>query len=540
MQTITFYAYKGGTGRTLALANAAVYLARLKQKVFAIDLDLEAPGLHHKLALSPGGSLPPIERGIVDYIHTFDTEGRFPEKLAPYTVPVPREEERDGPITLMPAGNVLSAKYWRQLARLNWHDLFYSEGGEGIGFFLELKERIKAEFSPDFLLIDARTGITEVGGVATTLLPDQVFCLLLNNRENLEGAREVLRGIKRVSLERKKDIRVVPVLARIPYIRTASVPADVDREQKLTADVRAFLCEATSDFGTTVDLQSVFVLHTEESLAYDEALRIGGKRTVDESPLRRDYINLFAQIIPSELAEPHLAQVIDDVTKDHLLEDPGRVQGVLEALAANYPHPTSYLALLKFYRLRNSSPTTILRTAVRYWEVSHRADHSLIRLVLLEFFGQDRMLPVDNIPHLGAFAHAVWESLHDRDPGVGLRIVDRALKEGQKEIALTIVNQILADAGEFAEFVVNCVNHLIEAKEYDMALQIVLDNYQKSEDDFNLYCSYMDHLISIGTYFSENNRWKSFRSKVEASLPEKRAEQILDELLKRNIPPIPF
>ena len=89
MQTITFYAYKGGTGRTLALANAAVYLARLKQRVFAIDLDLEAPGLHHKLALTPGRSLPPIKHGVVDCIHTFVAEGRIPKKLAPYTVSVP-------------------------------------------------------------------------------------------------------------------------------------------------------------------------------------------------------------------------------------------------------------------------------------------------------------------------------------------------------------------------------------------------------------------------------------------------------------------
>src|SRR5205807_41781 len=95
VQTITFYAYKGGTGRTLALANAAIYLARLKQRVFAIDLDLEAPGLHHKLALSPCGPLPPIERGMVDCIHTFVAEHRVPETLSPYTISIPREEERD-------------------------------------------------------------------------------------------------------------------------------------------------------------------------------------------------------------------------------------------------------------------------------------------------------------------------------------------------------------------------------------------------------------------------------------------------------------
>src|SRR4051794_4103803 len=115
MQTITFYAYKGGTGRTLALANAAKYLARLGQKVFAVDLDLEAPGLHHKLQLS-GAESCPFDRGIVDIISSFATFGTIHESLSPYTLEVPREEERDGQIILMPAGNVLAASYWRQLA----------------------------------------------------------------------------------------------------------------------------------------------------------------------------------------------------------------------------------------------------------------------------------------------------------------------------------------------------------------------------------------------------------------------------------------
>src|SRR5215212_475397 len=48
-QTITFYSYKGGTGRSMALANLACLLARTEgknKKVLAVDWDLEAPGLH--------------------------------------------------------------------------------------------------------------------------------------------------------------------------------------------------------------------------------------------------------------------------------------------------------------------------------------------------------------------------------------------------------------------------------------------------------------------------------------------------------------
>jgi len=42
---ITFYSFKGGVGRTMALANIAVLLVRKKKRVLAVDWDLEAPGL---------------------------------------------------------------------------------------------------------------------------------------------------------------------------------------------------------------------------------------------------------------------------------------------------------------------------------------------------------------------------------------------------------------------------------------------------------------------------------------------------------------
>jgi Mrp family chromosome partitioning ATPase len=43
---ITFYSYKGGTGRSMAMANVAWLLALSGARVLAIDWDLEAPGLH--------------------------------------------------------------------------------------------------------------------------------------------------------------------------------------------------------------------------------------------------------------------------------------------------------------------------------------------------------------------------------------------------------------------------------------------------------------------------------------------------------------
>lgn len=46
-EVITFYSYKGGTGRTMALSNVGCTLAKRMAKgaeVLMIDWDLEAPG----------------------------------------------------------------------------------------------------------------------------------------------------------------------------------------------------------------------------------------------------------------------------------------------------------------------------------------------------------------------------------------------------------------------------------------------------------------------------------------------------------------
>ena len=57
----TFYSYKGGTGRSMALANVAYILATDTsydgKKVLMIDWDLEAPGLHRFFSRDLGWAL---------------------------------------------------------------------------------------------------------------------------------------------------------------------------------------------------------------------------------------------------------------------------------------------------------------------------------------------------------------------------------------------------------------------------------------------------------------------------------------------------
>ncbi len=82
MKTITFYAYKGGTGRSLVVANAAKYLAGFGQKVFVLDFDLEAPGLHYKFS-DPQRPLP-VTLGVVDFFARYKETRSVPETLDPF------------------------------------------------------------------------------------------------------------------------------------------------------------------------------------------------------------------------------------------------------------------------------------------------------------------------------------------------------------------------------------------------------------------------------------------------------------------------
>jgi MinD-like ATPase involved in chromosome partitioning or flagellar assembly len=468
VQTITFYAYKGGTGRSLTLANAAKYLSRLGQSVLAIDLDLEAPGLHHKLRLGAGPFVAPPSIGVVDYLSHFIDNSAFPEKLAPYVTDVPKEVERDGPIRLMAAGNILGPDYWRRLAGINWHSFLFGKDKQGLRFFLELKERIKEEFNPNFLLIDARTGITEVGGVATTILPDQVVCFVLNNQENLEGTRAVLRGIERASAARPSPIHVVPVVSRLPQLGRRLVEA----EAETLSEIRVALCEPKPWDSESLALPALHVVHSDESLAVREGLRIGSNRTVDESLLLRDYLRLFSQIIPSETVASHLDRLVTDALAD-VLEKPDRAQGELEALTIYCPHPTSYLALLKLYRLRSATAKQLLQTAVRYWELSQNAEHPILRQVVQDSFQPERVQKHDDIPQLSEFLEAVWNASPDHEPGLGFKVANHLFRNGKSDRGVNIVQSILDQPSLGPTVIVKCINLLVQGEQYDQALSVV-------------------------------------------------------------------
>jgi hypothetical protein len=182
---VTFYSYKGGVGRSFALANIAVLLANWGFKVLCIDWDLEAPGLSHFFANpnEPVG-ISKRRKGLVDLLSEFNRSKQFP--LA-WEDSVHRIDFISDNLSLMPAG-VADENYSSRLSKLNWASLYRKGLGSALELMCgELRERF------DFVLIDSRTGVTDFSGIVTAHLPDILAFLFTANEQSFNGSTEIAR-----------------------------------------------------------------------------------------------------------------------------------------------------------------------------------------------------------------------------------------------------------------------------------------------------------------------------------------------------------
>jgi MinD-like ATPase involved in chromosome partitioning or flagellar assembly len=463
METITFYSYKGGTGRSLALANAAVYLAKLGFKVVALDFDLEAPGLHYKLSRNEDGSPLPVKKGVVDYVIAFLQNGEVSTPLKDFIVNAVVPGIETPVVQLIPAGLAPSTDYWSKLSRIDWHDLFYKRGAKGVQIFKELQSRILDELQPDFLLVDSRTGITEMGGVATTLLADKVLCLVLPTLENLEGARAVLQSLKRSRREGYgSDLEIIAAVSRLPEMRGSEV------EREVTERILALMNQGAEDPKDTLSLKGVFVLHSEAALQVREALRVGSGTNPDESVLLRDYLRLFASFVPKQSIEPKVHDLIEKAW-EKLRYDPDAAIKEMEELAESFAHPENYRELLRFYRARNAEPTLILRRAQRLWEITRDSADSYVWEVIARYFEPKppfQRKEKDWQPNL-SFIRAVWQDAGAREPKFGSKLAEAYNFEDEESTAADVLREIIETSGPSSSIVARSIFMLDIAKRVD-------------------------------------------------------------------------
>lgn len=228
---ITFYSYKGGTGRSMAIANLSFILASNGLKVLAIDWDLEAPGLHRYFHPFLEDKELETSAGLIDFFVDFSAAARIQSgktddarritadpwyeaqaTLVPYAYSLDWEFPGEGTVDFVPAGRQ-DAGYPVSVNSFDWDEFYKGLGG---GVFLELvKKRIREEY--DYILIDSRTGISDTSGICTVQMPDDLVVCFTLNQQSMKGASAVASSAwnQRKRGTGEPSLRVWPVPTRI-------------------------------------------------------------------------------------------------------------------------------------------------------------------------------------------------------------------------------------------------------------------------------------------------------------------------------------
>jgi hypothetical protein len=228
--------------------------------------------------------------------------------------------EAKGWLRLMPAGPAPRQAYWTALKQLGQRLRFDDPSGQGLMALLDLQARIADELKPDYLLIDARTGVTELGGLATTILADTVVCMFVPNQESLDGTLTVVEALRASPrLASQQPIRIVPVLARavaepVDDARFAEAnkrlagpglpqPPSIPRDERFAEGIKRLVELGVGKRKGNTEEVTVFSLPQDDIFGTAERLVGGERRASTFSPLYAAYLDLFQTLFPSNVDE---------------------------------------------------------------------------------------------------------------------------------------------------------------------------------------------------------------------------------------------
>jgi cellulose biosynthesis protein BcsQ len=240
-QIITFYSFKGGVGRSMALANVAAIQAQRGRRVLVLDFDFDAPGLHRYFLTREGARYEParLQKGMIDYfsalrdrmranwpggrglqepegqrtLATLVGEALFGSNDYLYHVEIGNPNARDAPpaqIDFVPAAR-FDHGYPDLVRGFDWQG-FYDDYAE---VFPALAEEMAKRY--DYVLIDSRAGVTDVGSICTMMLPDKLVLVFTPNDQSLRGALDAgwqaIQGRKQ--LPGARPLPIFPLVSRV-------------------------------------------------------------------------------------------------------------------------------------------------------------------------------------------------------------------------------------------------------------------------------------------------------------------------------------
>jgi cellulose biosynthesis protein BcsQ len=296
----------------MALVNAAALLARRGSKVLVVDFDLEAPGLS---TYDPFTSLTK-SKGVVDFITEYIESSVAPD-VRGYVVKC-QLGEKD--VWVMPAGQQ-HRDYAARLNSVDWQSLYLRH--DGFLFFEDLKQQWR-NHGFDYVLVDSRTGHTDVGGICTRQLPDAVVAMFFPNDQNLIGLENVVKDIR----EEPRALRPQEIFL---HFCASNIP-DLDDEKHI---LERKLSEARRRLAYE---QSPVLIHHYNSLSFLEQSVFVLDRP--ESKLAIEYTRLVERIVSRNLEDRNGALATLKRLRDGFMRSRGNVgedvSSILETILEKY------------------------------------------------------------------------------------------------------------------------------------------------------------------------------------------------------------
>jgi hypothetical protein len=352
---VTFYSYKGGTGRSMALANVAWLLASHGKHVLVVDFDLEAPGLHRYFHPFLEDKELAGSAGIIDYFIDATTaarvayvrKGETPERwferfatLLPYSRSLDFDFPGDGTIDFVGAGQQ-DASYAERVTTFDWRGFFADLRG---GIVIEaLKRQLRKDY--DYVLVDSRTGISDTSGICTVQLPDDLAVFFTLNRQSIAGASAVTTSAfeQRRLPNGRPGLRVFPIRTRVERVEAERLQAAKDTAMKAFEPLLCHLTpeQRTAYWGRVEVLYQPFYAHEEvlavfgdptaetgSLLAAMEAIAglLTGEDAVTRPPMKEDQrLEVVAKYLPGVTAgrKPDAPWAAADAGGHRVLADDG-------------------------------------------------------------------------------------------------------------------------------------------------------------------------------------------------------------------------
>lgn len=356
---ITFYSFKGGVGRTMALANVAFLAAQNGKKVLVMDWDLEAPGLSYYFR----GLLDPPETralkeapGILDMLWGWN--GSLASDLTAFDLNELKERYATGsayescirPLIMpefLPSGAKLDfigagsrniptpepIPYEEALANFSWPTFFDQNAG---GFVLNsLREWSKENY--DFILLDSRTGMADVAGICTMQIPDVVALCFILNRQNIDGVAKVAGAI-RTKREEAVSLRAIPM-----RVARTDTPEESDAKARAISELTRIGGFSSEFIAEDFRLLSIAAA---ENVPFYETLAPLAAQDPSLDYLTLNYLRLASKLLDIPLETPSLDQGLVESVRRRLQPRHATVEYLLKLKTAEPTRAATELARL--------------------------------------------------------------------------------------------------------------------------------------------------------------------------------------------------